>query len=294
MEQSTFLEEIRFSEYPPQTEEKNKIIFEENQTDLLQPHIETHRGMMVKPNMIFGLFQEISFTVITWKSFPTLLKYIDVTRTTDTTSDVMSEKNIEDYWNVDGDRELSDSWTGFTRFIVLNEKAADGCTWSWKYLARKQTTSRPDSPWPEIRQDVSEASKRKKKQKWCIEKPKLDNARKLRGIFFIDLDDEEFKRMMKNARKKLEFPIPAAMPCRLQHRKHRETCFTVEQHKTKNACIVEADESLRIRMEGTLHIGHEDHVAGKGVNSMNHFNMVHNFSYASNSNENTRCRRSSG
>ena len=33
----------------------------------------------------------------------------NVTRTTDTTSDVMSEKHIEDDWIVDGDRELSDA-----------------------------------------------------------------------------------------------------------------------------------------------------------------------------------------
>ena len=32
---------------------------------------------------------------------------------------------------------------------------------------------------------MSEASERKEKQKWAIEKPKLDNARKLRGIYFI-------------------------------------------------------------------------------------------------------------
>ena len=63
-------------------------------------------------------------------SFLIPLKYIDVTRTTDTTLDVMSEKNVEDYWNFDGDRELSDTWTGFTRFIILNEKPPDGCTWS--------------------------------------------------------------------------------------------------------------------------------------------------------------------
>ena len=31
-------------------------------------------------------------------------------------------ENIDDYWNVDGDRELSDTWTGFTRFSILNEK----------------------------------------------------------------------------------------------------------------------------------------------------------------------------
>ena len=55
---------------------------------------------------------------------------------------------------------------------------------------------------------------------------------------------------MKNARGKLENPMPAGMPCRLQLNQHRKTCGTVGQLKTKYACIVEADESLRIRMEG--------------------------------------------
>ena len=33
-------------------------------------------------------------------------------------------------WNVDEDRELSDAWTGFTRFILLNERPPEGYTWS--------------------------------------------------------------------------------------------------------------------------------------------------------------------
>ena len=41
--------------------------------------------------------------VPTEESFLIPLKYIDVTRTTDTTSDVMSEKHIGDWWNVDGE-----------------------------------------------------------------------------------------------------------------------------------------------------------------------------------------------
>ena len=48
------------------------------------------------------------------ESFPIPLKYIDVTSTTHTSPDVLLEKHIEDYWNVDEDRELSDAWTGFT------------------------------------------------------------------------------------------------------------------------------------------------------------------------------------
>ena len=50
-------------------------------------------------------------------SFPIPMKYIDITRTTHTSLDVLSEKQIGDYRNVDGERELSDAWTGFTRFI---------------------------------------------------------------------------------------------------------------------------------------------------------------------------------
>ena len=53
------------------TEERNKIIFEENQkgqenqTGLLQPLFKTHRCMPVKPNMISGPCQAILFTFIT-------------------------------------------------------------------------------------------------------------------------------------------------------------------------------------------------------------------------------------
>ena len=35
------------------------------------------------------------------------------------------------------------------------------------------------------------------KQRCSIEKPKLDSARKLRGVFYIDPDDMEFKDFMK-------------------------------------------------------------------------------------------------
>ena len=114
-------------------------------------------------------------------SFHFPLKYIDVTRTTHTSLDVLLEKQIEDYWNVDGGKGLSDAWTGFTRFILLNEKPPQGFSLSGWRLTRKQTTSRPDNLWPEVWMHVSDASKRKEKQKWAVEKPKLDNARQLRG-----------------------------------------------------------------------------------------------------------------
>ena len=71
--------------------------------------------------------------------------------------------------------------------------------------------------------------------------------------------------------------MPAEMLCKLQRDKYRETCRTVEEHKTKYACIVEAEESLRKRMEGSPHKNHEDHIAGKVMNSLSHYNLVHKF-----------------
>ena len=115
----------------------------------------------------------------------------------------MSEKRIEDY--VDGERELSDAWTGFTRFIVLSEKPPDGYTWSGRRLTRKQTTSRPYNVWPDLWKHMPDASKRKEKQK----PPKNQNSimpEEICGIFFIEPADEEFKRIMKKARTRLEIP----------------------------------------------------------------------------------------
>ena len=93
---------------------------------------------------------------------------------------------------------------------------------------------------------MSDASKRKEKQKWAVEKPKLENAWRLRGIFFIDPDDEEFKRTMKNVRRKLEIPMPIAMFCRVQHNKHKET-------NGRCAITVKNSESQNVQIFGYVH-----------------------------------------
>ena len=55
-------------------------------------------------------------------------------------------------------------------------------------------------------------------------------------IYFIDSEDEEFKFTMKNARRKLEIPMPAAMPCKTSScRSIRETCSTTGEYKIKHA-----------------------------------------------------------
>ena len=59
------------------------------------------------------------------ESLPILLKYIDVSRSTHTKLEVKQEKRIDDHWNIDGSRDLSDPWTGFTQFTLLDEKVPD-------------------------------------------------------------------------------------------------------------------------------------------------------------------------
>ena len=51
-------------------------------------------------------------------------------------------------------------------------------------------------------------------------------------------------------------------------------------HPTKSkkfVCILEARESTRLRMGESLPNHHEDHIAGKGENSLRHYNLVHKF-----------------
>ena len=127
-------------------------------------------------------------------------------------------------------------------------------------ITRKQLTSRPDHFWPELWNKMGKNAKLKEKQKWSHEKLHLENARKLRGFYFIDPEDTEFKETIKNARKKLETSVAPAMPCKIT--KNCGSCAT-NKIQTKLACILEANESTRMRMGNSIPSNHEDHIAGK-------------------------------
>ena len=117
----------------------------------------------------------------------------------------------------------------------------------------------------------------KAKQRWAIEKQNLDNARQLRRIFLIEPNDEEFKLTTKAARRKLEVPMPAAMPCKIPIKSSGETRRNIGKRKTKYSCIVDADESTRPRLEGAGHKPHQGHITTKGTNSMTLCSLVHKF-----------------
>ena len=83
-----------------------------------------------------------------------------------------------------------------------------------------------------------------------------------------------YKETIKNARKKLETSVAPAMLC-----KFMKNCGSgaSDKNKTKLACILEANESTRMRMGNSEPQIHEDHIAGKGENSLQHYNLVHKF-----------------
>ena len=188
------------------------------------------------------------------------------------------KRRIDDYWNVDGSRDLSDSWTVFTHFILLiSENLPEGYLWSGERLTRKQLTSRTYHLWPELWIEIGKKCPAEVEAK-VHEKPKLDIARKLRGIYFIDTEDKEFKETIKNARKTLETPMAPAMLCKTsKNSQHGATRGKTNEIKSKFVCILEASETTRLRMEESLPNYHEDHIAGKGDNSLQHFNLVHKF-----------------
>ena len=85
------------------------------------------------------------------------------------------------------------------------------------------------------------------------------------------------------------------MPCKTWLcRNSRETCRAIGGHKTKYACIVEADESMRIRLESSSsQISWRSHFRKKYefIKSLQSGAQI--YSCAS-SNENTKCKGSSG
>ena len=160
----------------------------------------------------------------------------------------------------------------------MSQKPPEGYVWSGGRLTKRQATSRPDHLWPELWRGLARNAELREKLKWAIEKPKLENARRLRGIYFVDPEDKEFKENIKNARRKLETPMAPAMPCKTcRKNKHGETRSKTNDFKSKFVCILEASESTRVRMEESLPKYHEDHIAGNGDNSLQHYNLVHKF-----------------
>ena len=63
-----------------------------------------------------------------------MTRYIDVTRATSTSLDVILKKSIDDCWNVDGHRDFSGTRTDFTSLSILDENPL-----GWIYMIQGAT-----------------------------------------------------------------------------------------------------------------------------------------------------------
>ena len=123
---------------------------------------------------------------------------------------------------------------------------------------------------------MTKAAQGKEKQHRATEKPKLDNARKLRSTYFIDPDDMEFK---KNTREELESSMESALSCKVQNLGHEKlVAKTNPTLADRNMHTSWKPTNLReSALERTQQEDHEDRIAGKGVNSLSHHTLVHKF-----------------
>ena len=100
----------------------------------------------------------------------------------------------------------------------------------------------------------------------------------------------------------MEVPMEAAMPCKkrnngalLGFRKlNRRVVNPTIFQRQKHVCFMEAHEFTRKRSESCLPKGHEDHVAGKGYNSMTRLQPCAQVCSDASSDENSGCESSSG
>ena len=86
--------------------------------------------------------------------------------------------------------------------------------WSGRRLTNIHSTTRPENVSPEVWTHIGKAAQKRVKQEWANEEQKPDHARRMNGIYSHDLDDDDYKEIIKNARRKLEVHVDAALPCK--------------------------------------------------------------------------------
>ena len=115
--------------------------------------------------------------------FPVPLKKLDFTRSTHAILDVMQELRSDDHWNVDENRRLSDSWIVCTKFALLKKRITQRICCpeeTDKSSDNNKTRSCVARSMDKSQQSCSKTGK----QEWANQKPKLQNARRMRGINF--------------------------------------------------------------------------------------------------------------
>ena len=95
-------------------------------------------------------------------------------------------------------------------------------------------------------------------------------SRRLKGIYFVDPDDEDYNELLKNARRNLEILVAPTMPCKRQP-SMTKVGAKPEVESEKNSKTMNRRKGITRVHKTTSRI----FTVRKGCNSMTHYNLVH-------------------
>ena len=165
-----------------------------------------------------------------------------------------------------------------TNIIGTNEKMAD--IQARSFVAR-------------ILGGMRQNAKLKEEQKWSNEKLLLDNALKLQGSVSSTWRTRNSRRPSRMLTRDWKHQLLLLCRANLWRRILGEVHLMWLKQNLR-VCIFEACECTRLRMGESLPTHHEDQIAGKGKNSLQHYNLVHKFYSFASSHENSRSNSSIG
>ena len=144
--------------------------------------------------------------------------------------------------------------------------------WSGERLTRKWLTSRPDHRWPELWKSMGKHAMLKVKQKWSEVKSILKTQENCVGSIPLT---PRIRNSWKPSRTRVRsWKHQSLLLCPSKLRRNYGSGVS-NKIQTKLGCILEADESTRMRMGNSILHLHDDHIAGRGGNSLQHYNLVH-------------------
>ena len=118
------------------------------------------------------------------------------------------EASISDLWNLDGSRQLSDSWRGKTVFEFIRPPPKKNHYWVDGLEVRKQKTSRPGHIWPKVWDSLSEKARHEARKEWETLGPRIEEARKSRDTSHeLDPKDKEFPKLLEELKEKLKLSL---------------------------------------------------------------------------------------
>ena len=144
---------------------------------------------------------------------------MDVLRHTTTTLPDRKTRFIEDYWVTDGDTDLEESWTGHTRFNIINPLPKFGFTYVDGVLTKIQTTTRPGNVTVQMWTGMTKKDKEAAIAKWRVLEPKHKAARekhfKEQGLssYIKEEDRQEWQTLKDAAVRQYSLPPAPQMPC---------------------------------------------------------------------------------